>query len=93
MHDLAERKQELIQEVSQISDEQEVAQLEETLRKIRARQERVRKYSKPMPKKTDPEAIKRQRGFKGHDRDAFMRLVREMNVQEPVEELLAMLTK
>ncbi|MCW5922033.1 MAG: hypothetical protein KIS77_06820 [Saprospiraceae bacterium] len=93
MHNLAERKQELIQEVSQISDEQEFAQLEETLRKIKARQERIRKYRRPMPKKTDPEAIKRQRGFKGHDKEAFMHLIREMNVQEPVEELLAMLTK
>lgn len=93
MTDLAERKLELIQELSQIRDEQDFAQLEETLSKIRERQGRLRKYSKPMPKKFDPEAVKRQRNFKGHDKEEFMRLIREINVQEPVEELLAMLTK
>lgn len=93
MIDLSERKLELIQEVSQIRDERDLNQLEETLRNIRERQERIRKYSKQIPKKFDPEAVKRQRNFKGHDKEAFMRIVREMNIQEPVEELLAMLTK
>ena len=93
MIDLSERKLELIQEVSQIRDERDLNQLEETLRNIRERQERIQKYSKPIPKKFDPETIKRQRGFKGHDKEEMFRLIREMNVQEPIEELLAMLTK
>ncbi|MBK7939361.1 MAG: hypothetical protein IPJ82_20760 [Lewinellaceae bacterium] len=93
MIDLAERKLELIQEVSQIQDEQDFAQLEETLRKIRERQERLQKYRKQIPQKFDPEAVKLKRGYKGHDKEEFMRLVKEINVQEPVEELLAMLTK
>lgn len=93
MIDISERKLELIQEVSQINDEQDLHQLEETLRKIRERQERLRKYSRPIREKIDRDAIKQQRGFKGHDKEAFMRLVKEMNVREPVEELLAMLSK
>jgi len=93
MLDLAERKLEMIQEVSQLRDEQDLQQLEETLQHIRERQERLRKYRKPLPKKFDPESVKHARNFKGHDKQAFMRLVREINVQEPVEELLAMLGK
>ena len=93
MIDISERKLELMQEVSQINDEQDLHQLEETLRKIRERQERLRKYSRPIREKIDPDAIKQQRGFNGHDKEAFMRLVKEMNVREPVEELLAMLSK
>jgi len=91
--DLAERKLELIQELSQIRDEQDFAQLEETLRNIRERQGRIRKYSKPMRKKLDPEAIKCQRGFKGHDKEEMFRLIREIDIQEPIELLLSQLTK
>ena len=90
---LAQRKLELIQEVLQIPDEQDLLELEETLQHAEVRQERLRKYRKPLPKKFDPESVQRARTFKGHDKQAFMRLVREINVKEPVEELLAMLGK
>ena len=93
MIDIAERKLELIQEVSQIQDEQTLNQLETTMRVIRERQERLRKHRKPILKKFDPEAIKRQRKFRGQDKKAFMQLVRKIDVQEPVDELLAMLSK
>lgn len=93
MLDIAERKLDLIQEVSQIRDEEDLQKLEDTLRQIRERQERLRKYRKLLPKKFDAEAVKRRRAFKGHDKEAFMQLVREINVQEPVEKLLAMLGK
>lgn len=93
MTDLSERKLELIKEVSEIRDEKDLSQLEETLRVIHERQERIQKFSKPIHKKTDPDAIKRQRNFKGHDKEEMFRLIREIDVQEPIEELLAMLTK
>ncbi len=93
MIDLTERKLELIQEVSQLWDERDLSQLEETLLLIKNRKIQPQKRKKPMPKKFDPEAVKRRRNFKGHDKNAFMSLVREINVQEPIEELLALLTK
>ncbi|MEQ1745904.1 MAG: hypothetical protein ABMA02_10785 [Saprospiraceae bacterium] len=93
MIDIAERKLELIQEVSQMQDEQDLNQLETTLRTIRGRQERLSKYRKPILKKFDPEAVKRRHQFKGQDKEAFMQLVRKINVQEPLEELLAMLSR
>ena len=46
---------------------------------------------KPM-KKFDVEVIMREQGWKGyHDTEKMKRLVKEMNIQEPIEELLAML--
>ena len=49
--------------------------------------------SKPYRKKFDAEAMKREQGWTGkHDKEGIMRLIKEMNVQEPIEELLAMLT-
>ncbi len=93
MVDLTERKLELIQEVSQIRDEQDLSQLEATLLIIKDRKLRLQKGKKRMPKKFDPDVVRRQRGFKGQDKDAFMALVRELKIQEPVETLLALLTK
>jgi len=93
MHDLTERKRELIQEVSQIREERDVAQLENVVRQIRERQDGLRSNRKTLPKKFDPDAVKHRKNFKGQDRETFMRLIREINVQEPVEDLIAMLSK
>ncbi len=48
---------------------------------------------RPFREKLDVEAIKKEQGWTGqHDRKGMMQLIREMDVQEPVEELLDMLT-
>lgn len=48
---------------------------------------------KPM-RKFDEEAMMKEQGWTGkHDKEGIMRLIKEMNVQEPIEELLALLTK
>jgi hypothetical protein len=48
---------------------------------------------KPM-RKFDEEAIMKEQGWTGkHDKEGIMRLIKDMNVQEPIEELLALLTK
>ncbi len=48
---------------------------------------------KPM-RKFDEKAIMEEQGWTGkHDKEGIMRLIKEMNVQEPIEELLALLTK
>ena len=50
--------------------------------------------AKPMRKKFDPEEMKREQGWTGkHDKEGIMRLIKEMDVQEPIEEMLALLTK
>lgn len=48
---------------------------------------------KPYREKLDVEAIKKEQGWTGqHDREGILQLIREIDVQEPVEELLDMLT-
>ncbi|MCC6726374.1 MAG: hypothetical protein IT258_17840 [Saprospiraceae bacterium] len=52
------------------------------------------KMLKPMRKKFDPEEMKREQGWTGkHDKEGIMRLIKEMDVKEPIEEMLALLTK
>ena len=57
-------------------------------------EEENQKLAKPMRKTLDIEAIKREQGWKGyHDTEKMDRLIKKMDIQEPIEELLAMLTK
>ncbi len=94
MGDIAERKLEIIQAISQMQGEQEISKVEAAIREILAHHERNRKYGvEKIPKKFDADAVRRSRGYRKPDKEEFMRLVRELDVQEPIEELLAMLTK
>ncbi len=57
-------------------------------------EEEKKMMAKPMRKEFDPEAMKREQGWTGkHDKEGMDRLIKEMDIQEPIEELLAMLTK
>lgn len=93
MGDIAARKLDLIQAVSQMQGEREIAQLEAAVQRIREQQERNKKYRAVIREKTDPEEIKRSRGFKGHDKEEIFRLIRAIDIQEPIELLLSQLTK
>ncbi len=49
---------------------------------------------KPLREKFSAEAVKRESGWKGqHDKTEMMRLVKEMDIQEPIELLLSQLSK
>jgi len=49
--------------------------------------------SLPTPGKFDPEAIKASQQWKNHDEVAIFELIRRIDVQEPIEDLLALLSK
>jgi hypothetical protein len=90
---LAEKKLEFIREVSGIEDEKTLAALVEAYRQITDESKTNGKPVKPIRQKFDAGAIRRRRGRVGHDKAKIMRLIREMDVQEPIEQLLAQLTK
>ena len=50
--------------------------------------------AKSMRESFDKEAIKQAQNWKGqHDRAAMMQLIKDMDVQEPIEQLLAQLSR
>ena len=49
--------------------------------------------AKPMKEKFDFDEIVKEQGYKGPDRARFAKIVRELDIREPIEELLATLTK
>lgn len=90
---LAEKKLEFIREVSGIEDVKTLAALMEAFRKITGEAKSNSNPVNPIRQKFDADAIRQRRGRVGHDKAKIMRLIQEMNVQEPIEQLLAQLTK
>jgi len=95
MNGLAEQKLEFIQEVSHISDEETLAALREAYRQITEHNmgSNVKPSKAVIRQKFDADAIRRRRGRAGHNKAKIMRLIREMDVREPIEVLLAQLGK
>jgi hypothetical protein len=90
---LAEKKLEFIREVSGINDVKTLAALIAAYRKITGEAKASSKAVNPIRQKFDADAIRQRRGRVGHDKAKIMLLIQEMDVQEPIEQLLAQLTK
>ena len=90
---LAEKKMEFIREVSSINEVKTLAALIEAYLKITGEANASNKAVNPIRQKFDADAIRQRRGRVGHDKAKIMRLIQEMDVQEPIEQLLAQLTK
>ncbi|MFN0036655.1 MAG: hypothetical protein ACKVUS_16435 [Saprospiraceae bacterium] len=94
MTDLAESKLELIREISNEQDAEKVQAVAIYYHALKtARQEAMKKYAGQIRKRLDPEMLKRKQKLKGHDEEKIMRIIRKMDIQEPVEVLLSQLTK
>ncbi len=91
---LSEKKLAFIREVSGIEDERTLAALIEAYHEIIALSKINGKPATRTPRRNfDADAIRRRRGHAGHDKAKIMQLIHEMDVQEPLEQLLSQLTK
>ncbi len=91
---LEEQKLAFIRQVSEIEDEKTLTALVEAYRQITRQTKTVdSRPGKAIRQKFDAETIRLNRGRVGHDKAKIMRLIKEMDIQEPVEQLLAQLTK
>lgn len=93
---LEAKKMRLIARIIESKDESEVDALAAALRQFRTKRPRKtvveEQIFRPMRKSISVEQLAREQGFKGIDRAAFDKLVADINLQEPVEMLLAQLT-
>lgn len=90
---LAEKKLEFIREVSGIEDAKTLTALIDAYRKITEEADKNSRPVKTVRPKFDADAIRQRRGRIGHDKTKIMKLIHEMDVQEPIEQLLSQLTK
>lgn len=93
MGNIAAQKDYLIKLISAIDSETALSRLQELVEKIRQQDELTSMLTKPIPETLDVESIKRRQNWKGVDRKKWDKIIEEMDIQEPVEVLLAQLTK
>lgn len=82
----------LIRKIMEISDESVIDRLDELIgEKSEEDKEWVlRQLDKPMKEKLDLEEVKREQNFEEVDKEEIKALIKEADIQEPIEELLQM---
>ncbi len=53
----------------------------------------LRKLNRPIKKRLDIEALKKEKNYKGVNRERFDQLVKEINITEPIELLMSQLSQ
>lgn len=88
--DLADRKYKLIEEITDINNEGVLIELEEYLVKLRAKRD-WHDIVRPIREEISIEELKKEQGYKPISKEEFDKLVEELDIEEPIEELLSML--
>jgi hypothetical protein len=84
-------KQHIIEEINDISDDSLLIDLERLIQQWKAENAMLLKMTKPRRKTLNIEELKKEQGFVQFDKAAFKTLVAELAIQEPIEELVAMI--
>jgi hypothetical protein len=84
----------LIVEITHLDDEASLRQIRENINEIKKQPtekqlEMLEKLAKPIRKKTDINELIKEQNWKGVNRKKFDRLVREMDIKEPLSQLIA----
>ncbi len=91
---LSDQKSELIIEISKLNKEESVQQVKNLVQLLekspaKKQSDRLKKIAKPMRKKLDLEELKREQHWNPINREEFDGLVKELDIQESLEQLLA----
>lgn len=85
---LNSKKLHLIRQILQINDEAFIDELT-----VQIKSKVLQQITKPIHPHFDLEAIKQKQGYVPINKAEFDQLIKELDIQEPLEDLLAMLTK
>ena len=85
-------KLQLIREITSLNDAATLVRLEKVLKISGAKSDEILKnLSKPRRKKLNIEALKKEQNFSQFNRAKFDALIKELDIQEPIEQLLSMI--
>ena len=88
---LSIRKNKLLSELALIESEGIIAQIEEIVAKEADTRSKLYKLNKGIRKGVTLEQMKTEQNYKGTSYAIIQTLAREMDLQEPIEELIAMI--
>ena len=85
-------KYEILAEIVKTNDEAILNSIKEMLKKVSSENDLFNRIVKPIRKTITVEDMIREQNYKGFDREGFDKLVKELDIQDPIEELLNELT-
>ena len=91
MAEVAVIKQHILQEIDEITDDSLLLDLDRLIQQWKAENAMLLKMVKPRAKTLDIETLKKEQGFTQFDKVKFKTLIKELDIQEPIEELVAMI--
>jgi NDP-sugar pyrophosphorylase family protein len=88
--DLENIKYKLIEEITDLNNEEELIELEEYLQKIKSRKD-WHEIIKPVREEISIEQLKQEQRYEPISKEEFDKLVEDLDIEEPIEDLLSML--
>ena len=85
------KRQQTLKRVSDISDDGLLDTINKIIDDYQLAGANLERLAKPMRKTLDIEQLKTEQNYQGFNRSTTDRLIEEINLQEPLEELLAMI--
>lgn len=85
------KKYQIIEQITHIEDEQLLDQLQHLLEANQSDHSILSSLIKPIREKLDIEQLKMEQNYKGFDKKEVEYLIKEADIQEPIEELLSMI--
>ena len=85
------KKYKLIEKITSLQDEEVLNKLELVLNEYSRGNLILMEIVKPIREKLDIEQLKKEQNYQGFDKEEVDRLIKEIDLQEPIEELLKMI--
>ena len=85
-------KYEILAEIVKTNDEAILNSIKEMLLKVSSENDLFNRIVKPTREKITVEDLIREQNYKGFDKEKVDKLIKEMDIQDPIEELLNELT-
>ncbi|MGB3849511.1 MAG: hypothetical protein WA958_06050 [Tunicatimonas sp.] len=85
------KRRQILERVSDISDSELLDTIGSIIDNYQPTDTDLERLSKPMRETLDVEQLKIEQGYRGFNQSRTDRLIKEINLQEPLEELLAMI--
>ncbi|MCB0596679.1 MAG: hypothetical protein H6557_01015 [Lewinellaceae bacterium] len=85
------KKYKLIERITSLQDEEVLNKLELVLNEYSRGNLILMEIVKPIREKLDIEQLKKEQNYQGFDKEEVDRLIKEIDLQEPIEELLEMI--
>ena len=85
------KKYKLIERITSLQDEEVLNKLELVLNEYSRGNLILMEIVKPIREKLDIEQLKKEQNYQGFDKEEVDRLIKEIDLQEPIEELIKMI--